>query len=133
MASSSELLPAVLFIVIFHCSPKLSSVVLLLLSSTWGTVGLPPHMQCHVPTAGPEFCVGLQSPVLNGGRMFSAGLWSWGSCGSPRRIVYILSDPSCAPPLPFSVLFTEAACADVELWGAQKATRRQWLTSQKPW
>lgn len=42
MTPGPELLPGVLFIMTFYCSSKLSTVVLLLLGSPWGTAGLTP-------------------------------------------------------------------------------------------
>lgn len=68
MTPDTELLPAFLFIMTFHCSSKLSAAVLLLLGSPWGTAGLTPP--CPPVMSPPQALNSVwvrQSPVLNGG------------------------------------------------------------------
>lgn len=122
MASHPKLPLHGLFTLIPHCVSRLSGVVLLLLGSPFRRTPL-----CHVPTAGPEFCVGRREAphsVPNGRHTSSAGLHHGGHFGPWGESCIILQIPLLLSRLLFLFLsyLQKAVCANMD----HRRTQESW-------
>ena len=130
MASRPKLPLPGWFTLMPHCVSKLSGVVLLLLGSPCRRT--PP---CHVPTAGPEFCMGRREAPHsgpNGRHTSSAGLRHGGHLGPWGESCIILQIPLLLSRLvfPFLSYLQKAVCANVDHWRTQTAGRGSQFTDR---
>lgn len=119
MAPGPECPSVVLFTVTFQCMSKLGAVGLLLLVLLEGVRTTPCHVTVPALSRWDRVLCGKVDTRLP--RVPQRG----GPLGPCAELCIFLEIPLPVLLFPFSVLLTKAACANVEPWRAQKATRRK--------